>query len=181
MATYNVTRYRYVRNPTTGQLSRQPYRETIESKTASLLGEVKNIQTAAESGKAYTELSSPLAGGQERIYTSTQLESLQNIDAAKRAGSDPRTFRTIDPQFKMTKEQQALMGAIDMGRGVIDLGEAGALAEREVRVQPSLEKIRRRKKAEVERAVIGMTRKRGKASLLSSQAGGAGFFQRYFR
>ena len=51
----------------------------------------------------------------------------------------------------------------------------------DVQKQPAFQEIRRRKEKAVEQATVGMTRKRGKASLLSSQAGGAGFFQRYFR
>jgi len=51
----------------------------------------------------------------------------------------------------------------------------------DVQKQPEFEEIRRRREKAVEQTAIGMTRKRGKASLLSSQAGGAGFFQRYFK
>lgn len=50
----------------------------------------------------------------------------------------------------------------------------------DVQKQPEFQEIRRRREKAVEQATVGMTRKRGKASLLSSQAGGAGFFQRYF-
>jgi sarcosine oxidase gamma subunit len=47
--------------------------------------------------------------------------------------------------------------------------------------QADLVSIRRGREKAVKQAAIGMTRKRGKASLLSSQTGGAGFFQRYFK
>jgi hypothetical protein len=50
----------------------------------------------------------------------------------------------------------------------------------DVQKQPEFQEIRRRREKAVEQATVGITRKRGKASLLSSQGGGAGFFQRYF-
>jgi hypothetical protein len=51
----------------------------------------------------------------------------------------------------------------------------------DVQKQPEFQEIRRRREKAVEQATIGMQRKRGKASLLSGEAGGAGFFQRYFK
>lgn len=181
MATYYVTRYKKVKDPQTGQLKTVYYREPVQSQTASLLGEIQNIKTAAESGKAYTTLPSPAAGGEKKIYTSTQLQSLKDIDAAKKAGSDPRTFRTVDPQFGMTGEQQALVGAIDVGSGVIKLGEAGALAKREQEVQPELKQIRQRRRRAVEKEASLLRRQTGRRALLASPTGGSGFFGGYFK
>lgn len=50
----------------------------------------------------------------------------------------------------------------------------------DIKKQGELQAIKRKRKSTVEERVAGMTRKRGKASLISSPAGGAGFFQRYF-
>ena len=108
------------------------------------------------------------------------------ISEARSAGVDERTIQSY------VSKQNKLIDDVIGRSGVFSAVYAANLMERripqdkraavksEIEKQPMLEKIRRRKKEEVEQAVIGMTRKRGKASLLSSQAGGAGFFQRYF-
>jgi hypothetical protein len=112
------------------------------------------------------------------------------IAEAIAAGSDPRTIEALTSKLVSTYTTPKLKGIArgsDQGRRIRrDLAVAeqtqdlkGVLASDAAR-QASLVGIRRAREKAVEQSTIGMTRKRGKASLLSSQAGGAGFFQRYF-
>ena len=113
------------------------------------------------------------------------------IAEAMAAGSDPRTIEALKTSLISAYTSPKLKGS---GRG----SEQGRRIRRDLAVaeqtrglkegltsdanlQADLVKIRRGREKAVEQAAIGMTRKRGKASLLSSQTGGAGFFQRYFR
>ena len=111
---------------------------------------------------------------------------------AQAAGSDPRTIQKIKSDllsiytkpFKKGGGKAQHVRAIQQRQAREQeekLSKVKDILESEVRVQPKLEKIRRRTKEVAEQASIGMTRKRGKASLISGDAGGAGFFQRYFK
>jgi hypothetical protein len=109
------------------------------------------------------------------------------------AGSDPRTVEALKTSLisAYTTPQVRRQGGKAQYREnarkrrekevAKKVGEAKAILSSDVAKQPELKQIRRRREKAVEQATVGMTRKRGKASLLSSQAGGAGFFQRYFK
>ena len=109
------------------------------------------------------------------------------------AGSDPRTVEALKtslissyttPQVpRQGGKAQHISGKIKAREKAVaeQTREAKNILSSDVAKQPELKQIRRRREKAVEQATLGMTRKRGKASLLSSQAGGAGFFQRYFK
>lgn len=129
------------------------------------------------------------------------------LEGVRAAGVDPRTIEYYETarkkasaaqiryQSTLRKKKRGLGGALRKlgGGGSIekyrDLAQKARLEVEdlkkgllsEVKKQGELQEIRRKRKSAVEETVAGMTRKRGKASLLSSTAGGAGFFQRYFR
>lgn len=98
--------------------------------------------------------------------------------------SDPRTVASYVKQAEKIATKSKKKGirgiAARMTARISDLPTLRKKIELEAQTQPALEAIRRRREKAVEQATAGMTRTRGKASLLSSQAGGAGFFQRYF-
>jgi hypothetical protein len=117
---------------------------------------------------------------------------------AASAGVDPRTIshfrKESEKAYSEAKEIQKKSrspGAVGSyySSKLKGLGETvGSLAsdlrgqlKSDVQKQPEFQEIRRRREKAVEQATIGMQRKRGKASLLSGEAGGAGFFQRYFK
>ena len=125
---------------------------------------------------------------------------------ARAAGVDPRTIehyetarkKAFDAQMRyqstLRKKKRGIGGAFRKlsGGGSIekyrDLAQKARLEIEEakkgllsdVKKQGELQAIRRKRKTTVEDGIAAMTRKRGKASLISSPAGGAGFFQRYF-
>lgn len=116
---------------------------------------------------------------------------------AAAAGVDPRTIESLRKQSEKAREDAleirrraggpGMVGAMyssklkNLGNtiGLIAADLQGQLKS-DVQKQPEFQEIRRRRQKQVEQATVGMTRKRGKASLLSSPAGGAGFFERYF-
>lgn len=117
---------------------------------------------------------------------------------AAAAGVDPRTIEALRKQsdkaradaleIRRKSRSPGMVGAVYSGR-LKNIGSTvGLIAEdlrgqlkSDVQKQPEFQEIRRRREKAVEQATVGMQRKRGKASLLSGEAGGAGFFQRYFR
>lgn len=128
------------------------------------------------------------------------------LDEARSAGVDPRTISYFESATKaaekaearyrntLKKKKRGLGGALRRigGGGSIekyrDLAQKAKLEvedlkgrlRSDIEKQGELQAIKRKRKSTVEERVAGMTRKRGKASLLSSPAGGAGFFERYF-
>lgn len=128
------------------------------------------------------------------------------LDEARGAGVDPRTISYFESATKAAKQAEArykrtlkkkkkgLGGALRRigGGGSIekyrDLAQKAKLEvedlkgrlRSDIEKQGELQAIKRKRKSTVEERVAAMTRKRGKASLISSPAGGAGFFQRYF-
>lgn len=114
------------------------------------------------------------------------------LTEAQAAGSDPRTIQKMKSDllsiyttpFKKGGGKTQFVRAIQQRQAREQeegLSKVRDILESEVRVQPKLEEIRRRAREVAEQASIGMTRRRGKASLISGQAGGAGFFRRYFK
>ena len=128
------------------------------------------------------------------------------IEEARSAGVDPRTISYFESATKaaekaevryrstLKKKKRGLMGKLRSigGGGSIekyrDLAQKANLEvedlkgrlRSDIEKQGELQAIKRKRKTTVEERVAAMTRKRGKASLISSPAGGAGFFQRYF-
>lgn len=117
---------------------------------------------------------------------------------AAAAGVDPRTIESLRKQSDKARKDALYIRSRSRAPGMVgamygsklkNIGSTvGLIAEdlrgqlkSDVQKQPEFQEIRRRREKAVEQTAIGMTRKRGKASLLSSQAGGAGFFQRYFK
>jgi hypothetical protein len=122
------------------------------------------------------------------------------------AGVDPRTIEYYETarkeasaarmryESKLRKKKRGIGGSLRKlgGGGSIekyrDLAQKARLEVEDlkkgllsdVKKQGELQAIRRKRKTAVEEGIAAMTRKRGKASLISSPAGGAGFFQRYF-
>jgi hypothetical protein len=108
------------------------------------------------------------------------------IAEAMAAGSDPRTIEAMTanlvsaytkPKIKRTRTTSKAKREAAVAK---QTQESKDVLASDAARQANLVGIRRAREKAVEQATIGMTRKRGKASLLSSQAGGAGFFQRYF-
>jgi hypothetical protein len=111
---------------------------------------------------------------------------------AMAAGSDPRTVEALKTSLisAYTTPRVRIQGGKAQYRAAAARRREEAVAKQtqeaknilssDVAKQPELKQIRRRREKAVEQATVGMTRKRGKASLLSGEAGGAGFFQRYF-
>lgn len=116
---------------------------------------------------------------------------------AAAAGVDPRTIESLRKQSDKAKadalgirKKSRRPGAVGsyyssklkgLGNTVgLLVSDLRGQLKSDVQKQPEFQEIRRGREKAVEQATLGMTRKRGKASLLSSQAGGAGFFQRYF-
>jgi len=117
---------------------------------------------------------------------------------AAAAGVDPRTIESFRKQSEKAKKDAleirsksgmpGAVGAFNQGKlknigntiGLIT-ADLRAQLKSDVQKQPEFQEIRRRREGAIKQATVGMTRKRGKASLLSGEAGGAGFFQRYFR
>ena len=128
------------------------------------------------------------------------------LKEARAAGVDPRTIehyetarkKAFDAQMRysstLRKKKRGLGGALrKLGGGGsiekyrdpaqearlrVEEAKKGLLSD--VKKQGELQTIRRKRKTSVEEGIAAMSRKRGKASLISSPAGGAGFFQRYF-
>ena len=116
---------------------------------------------------------------------------------AAAAGVDPRTIESLRKQsdkaradalqIRSKSRAPGIVGAVYSSRlknigntiGLLAADLQGQLKS-DVQKQPEFQEIRRRRQEQVEQATVGMQRKRGKASLLSGEAGGAGFFQRYF-
>ena len=117
---------------------------------------------------------------------------------AAATGVDPRTIESLRKQSDKARDEALKIRSMSGAPGMVgamyssrlkNIGNTvGLLAadlrgqlKSDVQKQPEFQEIRRRREKAVKQAAIGMTRKRGKASLLSSQGGGAGFFQRYFK
>lgn len=116
---------------------------------------------------------------------------------AAAAGVDPRTIESLRKQSDKARADAleirrksgapGYVGAVYSSRlknigntiGLLAADLQGQLKS-DVQKQPEFQEIRRRRQEQVKQATVGMQRKRGKASLLSSEAGGAGFLQRYF-
>jgi hypothetical protein len=126
----------------------------------------------------------------ERFTKSYQSELAKigqpQIAEAMAAGSDPRTIEAMTaklvsaytkPKIKRTRTTSKAKREAAVAK---QTQESKDVLASDAARQANLVGIRRAREKAVEQATIGMTRKRGKASLLSSQAGGAGFFQRYF-
>jgi len=106
------------------------------------------------------------------------------------AGSDPRTVETLKTSLISAYTTPKLKGRGPRSPSSQRIRREKAIAEQtrglkedltsDAARQADLVNIRRRREKAVEQATVGMRRKRGKASLLSGEAGGAGFFQRYF-
>lgn len=140
---------------------------------------------------------------QERAYQANvdfiQKYSIPESSFAEAAatGVDTRTIESLRKQSDKARDEAlkirsmsgapGIVGAMYSSRlknigntvGLIAADLRGQLKS-DVQKQPEFQEIRRRREKAVEQATVGITRKRGKASLLSSQGGGAGFFQRYF-
>jgi hypothetical protein len=108
------------------------------------------------------------------------------IAEAMAAGSDPRTIESLTtklvsaytkPKMKRTRTSTKAKREAAVAK---QTQESKDILASDAARQASLVGIRRAREKAVEQATVGMTRKRGKATLLSSQGGGAGFFQRYF-
>lgn len=136
-----------------------------------------------------------------------EVKKLSLLDEARGAGVDPRTISYFESATKAAKDAEArysrslrkkkkgLFGKIRnvFGGGTInkyrnlrdkarlELEDLTGQLKSDIKKQGELQAIRRKRKSNVEEKVAGMTRKRGNVSLLSSAAGGAGFFQRYFQ
>ena len=128
------------------------------------------------------------------------------IKEARNAGVDPRTIKYFQDANKaaveaqnrysrtLRKKKRGIGGALRSisGGGSIekyrDLAQKARLEVEdlkgrlgsEIKKVGEIQAIKRKRKTTVEEGIAAMTRKRGKASLISSPAGGAGFFQRYF-
>lgn len=136
-----------------------------------------------------------------------EVKKLSLLDEARGAGVDPRTISYFESATKaakdaevrysrsLRKKKKGLFGKIRsvFGGGTInkyrslrdkarlELEDLTGQLRSDIKKQGELQAIRRKRKASVEETIAGMTRKRGNVSLLSGAAGGAGFFQRYFR
>jgi hypothetical protein len=117
---------------------------------------------------------------------------------AAAAGVDPRTIESLKKQSDKAKadaleirrksRSPGIVGAVYSSRlrnldrtvGSIARQLQGEL-KADVAIQPELQEIRRKREEATEKTVSAMTRKRGKASLLSGATGGVGFLGGYFR
>lgn len=145
-------------------------------------------------------ITKPGRAQQKRAATKEETESLftksyqaqlakigqPQIAEAMAAGSDPRTIEAMTtklvsaytkPKMKRTRTSTKAKREAAVAK---QTQESKDILASDAARQASLVGIRRAREKAVEQATVGMTRKRGKASLLSSQGGGAGFFQRYF-
>jgi hypothetical protein len=113
----------------------------------------------------YYETARKEASAAQMRYQSTLRKKKRGIGGAFRklgGGGSIEKYRDL--------AQKARLEVEDLKKGLLS----------DVKKQGELQAIRRKRKSTVEETIAGMTRKRGKASLISSPAGGAGFFQRYF-
>lgn len=120
------------------------------------------------------------------VYEKVLGISPELLSEARSAGVDERTIQSY------VSKQNKLIDDVIGRSGLFSMAYAASLTEqripqdrraevkKEIAIQPELQAIREKRKSAVEERVAAMTRKRGKASLISSPAGGAGFFQRYF-
>ena len=117
---------------------------------------------------------------------------------AAAAGVDPRTIESLRKQSEKARKDAlyirsrsnapGYVGAVYSSRlknldrtiGSIARQLQGEL-KADVAIQPELQEIRRKREEATEKTVSAMTRKRGKASLLSGATGGVGFLGGYFR
>ena len=117
---------------------------------------------------------------------------------AAAAGVDSRTIESLRKQSEKAREDAleirrksgapGAVGSFYKGRlknldrtvGSIARQLQGEL-QADVAVQPELQEIRRKREEATEKTISAMTRKRGKASLLSGATGGVGFLGGYFR
>jgi hypothetical protein len=61
------------------------------------------------------------------------------------------------------------------------IGEAKRKLIADIDVQPELEQLRRKRQEATEKTMSALSRKRGRASLISGSGGGTGFLGGYFR
>lgn len=149
------------------------------------------VYTITKPGRAQQKRAATKEETQSLFTKSYQAELAKigqpQIAEAIAAGSDPRTIEAMTtklvsaytkPEMKRTRTTSKAKREAAVAE---QTQEPKDILASDAARQASLVGIRRAREKAVEQATIGMTRKRGKASLLSSQVGGAGFFQRYFR
>jgi hypothetical protein len=108
------------------------------------------------------------------------------LQSAVQAGVDPRTVEYFRAETE--KNVDKVVSGTSLGRLMIfaDLMNKGVGKDLQKRLESEMGKvstmkaIRQRREDQTKETVAKMSRKRGKVSLLSSPAGGAGFFGRYF-
>ena len=149
------------------------------------------VYTITKPGRAQQKRAATKQETAERFTKSYQSELAKigqpQIAEAMAAGSDPRTIEAMTaklvsaytkPKMKRTRTTSKAKREAAVAK---QTQESKDVLASDAARQANLVGIRRAREKAVEQATVGMQRKRGKASLLSSQAGGAGFFQRYFR
>ena len=117
---------------------------------------------------------------------------------AAAAGVDPRTIESLRKQSEKARKDALYIRSRSRAPGGVGAmyssrlrnldRTVGSIARQlqgelkaDVAIQPELQEIRRKREEATEKTVSAMTRKRGKASLLSSPTGGVGFLGGYFR
>ena len=108
------------------------------------------------------------------------------LDEARSAGVDERTIKSY------VAEQNKLINDVIGRSGIMSAVYASNLDERripqikraevktEIKKQPELQAIKQRRKSLVELEAKTLTKKTGRRALLTSSAGGSGFFGGYF-
>jgi len=173
-----ITKYRKVRNPVTGKIETKAYQaEGPSSQTASFLSRIQDIKTAS------TGNNTKLING--KLLQTNQLQTLKDIAEAKKLGADPRTFRTKSEDYSgRTAEEAAFEGPAMVQNGLIlfgdDSAKAGEAARAEIKVRPGLQAIKQNRKSLVQLEAKTISRKTGRRALLTSPAGGSGFYGGYF-
>lgn len=109
------------------------------------------------------------------------------------AGSDPRTVEALKTSLisAYTTPQVRRQGGKAQYREnarkrrekevAQKIGEAKRKLIADIDVQPELEQIRRKRQEATEKTMSALSRKRGRASLISGSGGGTGFLGGYFR
>lgn len=117
---------------------------------------------------------------------------------AAASGVDPRTIESLRKQSEKVKKDALYIRSRSRAPGMVGAvyssklknldRTVGSIARQlqgelkaDVAIQPELQEIRRKREEATEKTVSAMTRKRGKASLLSGATGGVGFLGGYFR
>lgn len=109
------------------------------------------------------------------------------------AGSDPRTVEALKTSLisAYTTPQVRRQGGKAQHRDILKKRRDEAVAKQtqeakrkliaDIDVQPELEQLRRKRQEATEKTVSALSRKRGRASLISGSGGGTGFLGGYFR